>query len=116
MEATLGLVKPELLQVADNVAREKGIDREEVLEAMEQAIQKAGRSKYGHEYDIRADINRTTGQSLGQITLSIGASRYRPGEDAEALIKRADEALYAAKRRGRNRVLSEKDVSASAAA
>jgi N utilization substance protein A len=62
MEATLGLVKPELLQVADNVAREKGIDREEVLEAMEQAIQKAGRSKYGHEYDIRADINRTTGQ------------------------------------------------------
>lgn len=61
-------------------------------------------------------INRTTGDSLGQITLSIGASRYRPGEDSEALIKRADEALYAAKRRGRNLVLSEKDVSASAAA
>ncbi len=34
---------PELLVVADTVAREKGIDREEVLEAMEQAIQKAGR-------------------------------------------------------------------------
>ncbi len=61
-------------------------------------------------------INRTTGESLGRITLSIGASIYRPGEDSEALIKRADEALYAAKRGGRNRVLSEKDVSASAAA
>ena len=37
----------ELLQVADTVARDKGIDRDEVLQAMEQAIQKAGRSKYG---------------------------------------------------------------------
>ena len=52
----------ELLQVADTVAREKGIDREEVLEAMEQAIQKAGRSKYGHELDIRAQIDRKTGE------------------------------------------------------
>ena len=46
----------ELLQVADQVAREKNIDREEVVEAMEQAIQKAGRSKYGHEHNIRATI------------------------------------------------------------
>ena len=46
--------RPELLLVADAVAREKNIDREEVLEAMEQAIQKAGRAKYGHEKDIRA--------------------------------------------------------------
>jgi len=51
----------ELLQVADQVAREKNIDREEVVEAMEQAIQKAGRSKYGHEHDIRATIDRRTG-------------------------------------------------------
>ena len=47
----------ELLQVADAVAREKSIDRDEVLEAMELAIQKAGRSKYGHEHDIRARID-----------------------------------------------------------
>ena len=54
--------RPELLQVADTVARDKGIERDEVLEAMEQAIQKAGRSKYGHEHDIRAHIDRTTGE------------------------------------------------------
>ena len=42
-------------------ARDKGIERDEVLEAMEQAIQKAGRSKYGHEHDIRAVIDRTSG-------------------------------------------------------
>ncbi len=53
--------RPELLLVADAVAREKSIDREEVLEAMEQAIQKAGRAKYGHEKDIRAVIDRRSG-------------------------------------------------------
>ena len=53
---------PELIEVAETVARDKGIQREEVLEAMEQAIQKAGRSKYGHEHDIRATIDRQTGE------------------------------------------------------
>ncbi|QDH16548.1 transcription termination factor NusA [Swingsia samuiensis] len=56
------VLRPELLMVADAVSREKNIDREEVLEAMEQAIQKAGRAKYGHEKDIRATIDRKTGE------------------------------------------------------
>jgi transcription termination/antitermination protein NusA len=61
--------RPELLQVAETVARDKGIERDEVLEAMEQAIQKAGRSKYGLEHDIRAHIDRTTGAiSLARFT------------------------------------------------
>ncbi|RZI45730.1 transcription termination factor NusA [Candidatus Finniella inopinata] len=51
----------ELLQVAEIVAREKGIERDEVLEAMEQAIQKAAKSKYGFEHDIRVEIDRTLG-------------------------------------------------------
>ncbi len=62
MEAILTVTRHELLQVADAVAREKGIERDEVLEAMEQAIQKAGRSKYGHEHDIRAVIDRKSGE------------------------------------------------------
>ena len=53
--------RPELLQVAETVARDKGIERDEVLDAMEQAIQKAGRSKYGQEHDIRAHIDRSSG-------------------------------------------------------
>ncbi|TAL31834.1 MAG: transcription termination/antitermination protein NusA [Alphaproteobacteria bacterium] len=52
----------ELLQVADAVAREKSIDREIVIVAMEEAIQKAGRSKYGYDHDIRATIDRKTGE------------------------------------------------------
>jgi transcription termination/antitermination protein NusA len=62
MESTATYARPELLQVADTVARDKGIDRDEVLDAMEQAIQKAGRSKYGQEYDIRAEIDRRNGE------------------------------------------------------
>ena len=58
---TTALSRTELLQVADAVAREKSIERDEVLEAMEQAISKAGRVKYGHEHDIRAEIDRKTG-------------------------------------------------------
>ncbi|GAB6052290.1 transcription termination factor NusA [Magnetospira thiophila] len=62
MDSSIEQGRPELLQVADAVAREKGIDRDEVLEAMEQAIQKAGRNKYGHEHDIRAHIDRKSGE------------------------------------------------------
>jgi N utilization substance protein A len=52
----------DILQVADAVAREKSIDREIVIQAMEEAIQKAGRSKYGYDHDIRAKIDRKTGE------------------------------------------------------
>ncbi|MQX38371.1 transcription termination factor NusA [Roseospira navarrensis] len=62
MERTAGMTRPELVQVADTVSRDKGIEREEVFVAMEQAIQKAGRSKYGHEHDIQALIDRKTGE------------------------------------------------------
>src|SRR5438552_956546 len=62
MDSNVLYSRSELLQVADAVARDKGIERDEVLQAMEQAIQKAGRSKYGQEYDIRAEIDRKTGE------------------------------------------------------
>jgi N utilization substance protein A len=52
-----------MLQAADVVAREKSIDREQVLEAMEMALQKAAKSKYGPEHDIRAMIDRQTGET-----------------------------------------------------
>ena len=61
-------------------------------------------------------VNRQSGQSLGQITLSVGVSTYRAGEPTENLIQRADEALYSAKRSGRNRVVHENQLSAHAAA
>ena len=56
------LENTELIQVADNIAEEKGIDKELVFKAIEDAISKAGRSKYGNDYDIRATIDRDTGK------------------------------------------------------
>jgi transcription termination/antitermination protein NusA len=52
----------ELLQIADAVAREKAIDRGIVIAAMEDAIAKAARSRYGSETDVHADINPRTGE------------------------------------------------------
>ncbi len=53
----------ELLQIADAVAREKTIDRKIVIEAMEDAIQKAAKSRYGGENDIRCEIDPKTGEA-----------------------------------------------------
>ena len=52
----------ELLQIADAVAREKMIDPDLVIGAMEESLGKAARSRYGAEYDIRATIDRKTGE------------------------------------------------------
>lgn len=69
MQNIESMPRPEIILVADTVAREKNIDREDVLTAMEVAIQKAARSKYGFEHDIRANIDRKTG--------AIALARYR---------------------------------------
>jgi N utilization substance protein A len=53
----------ELLQIADAVAREKSIDRKIVITAMEDAIQKAAKSRYGAENDIRCEIDPKTGET-----------------------------------------------------
>ena len=55
------VIREEMLQVANNVAQEKSIDKESVFEAMEQALEKAARVKYGSERDIRVVINKETG-------------------------------------------------------
>ena len=61
----------ELLQIADAVAREKSIDREIVIGAMADAIQKAARSRYGQETNIRVDINQKTGEMKLQRLLEV---------------------------------------------
>ena len=55
------VIREEMLQVANNVAQEKSIDKDSVFEAMELALEKAARVKYGLERDIRVTIDRETG-------------------------------------------------------
>ena len=59
----------DIIDVAKNIAKEKGIDELEVIEAMESAIAKAGRTKYGFDLDIRAHVDKKTGR--------IGLFRYQ---------------------------------------
>jgi N utilization substance protein A len=61
----------ELLQIADAVAREKTIDRRIVITAMEDAIQKAAKSRYGAETDVRAEIDAKTGEIRLQRLLEV---------------------------------------------
>src|SRR6202012_1473478 len=60
--ATVSANRLELLQIADAVAREKAIDRKIVLGAMEDAIAKAARSRYGSETEVHAEIDPKSGE------------------------------------------------------
>ena len=77
----------ELLQIAEAVAREKSIDREIVIEAIEEAIQKGARARYGAEHDIRVKIDQKTGEVaiIRVITVVADDSNYGMvvGEDGE---------------------------------
>ena len=55
--------KLELIQIADAVAREKSIDKAIVIEAMEDALSRAARSRYGHETNVKAEIDPKTGET-----------------------------------------------------
>jgi diguanylate cyclase len=52
---------------------------------------------------------KSTGEILGRVTISVGVSMLKAGDDTDSLIERADACLYAAKRNGRNRVICEVD-------
>ncbi len=68
----LSVVRPELLQIAEAVARDKSIEQELVIEAMEEAIQSAAKKKYGHELQIKAEIDRKSGEiKLSRVLLVV---------------------------------------------
>ncbi len=58
----LSVVRPELLQIAEAVARDKAIEQNIVIEAMEQAIQSVAKKKYGQELEVKASIDDQTGE------------------------------------------------------
>lgn len=73
----------ELLSIADAVAREKNIDREIVIEAIEEAIQKGAKSRYGAHHDIRAKIDHKTGELSLTRHVTIVADDWQPEDELE---------------------------------
>jgi N utilization substance protein A len=69
MEAMTALNRGELLQITEVIAREKGIEQEDVFDALEQAFARAAQLKYGQHLDIRVVIDRRSGE--------IAIARYR---------------------------------------
>src|SRR5665811_1361832 len=63
MASTVAANRLELLQIADAVARDKSIDKQVVLTAMEEAMQRAAKAHYGTENDIKVDIDPKTGET-----------------------------------------------------
>ena len=63
------IIREDMLQVAETVARDKNIEKSTVFEAMEEALKKVAKSKYGQAKDIRVSIDRDTG--------NISLSSYR---------------------------------------
>src|ERR1700744_6013027 len=76
----------ELLQIADAVAREKSIEKEIVIAAIEEAIQKAARARYGAEHDIRVHIDAKTGEMTVKRCLTVAD----PVENDDTEISLAD--------------------------
>jgi N utilization substance protein A len=78
----------EILQIAKAVAEEKSIDQRIVIEAMQEAIEKAAKAKYGQEHDIRARIDPATGeQTLWRVQTVVGDENF---EDEAKQLRLAD--------------------------
>lgn len=79
----------EFIQIADAVAREKGIDRETVIASMESAIQVAARRKYGAEHDVRAEMNRKNGgiQLFKVVTVVADDHEFEEEDDQFKMIR-----------------------------
>ena len=80
------VIREEMLQVANNVAQEKNINQDDVFMAMEQALEKSARVKYGMERDIRVNIDRDTGDIKLESYLKVVESHSEEEQAREILL------------------------------
>ncbi len=85
------VIREEMLQVANNVAQEKNIEQDSVFLAMEQALEKAARVKYGFETDIRVSIDRETGDISLESYLEVVEELDTENQSRQILLKEARE-------------------------
>ncbi len=83
------VIREEMLQVANSVALEKNIDKEAVFSAMEEALEKAARVKYGFERDIRVSIDKDTGDINLKSYIEVVASIEEENESRQITLEDA---------------------------
>ncbi len=112
----VGACLSENVKGRDTAARYGGEEFAVILRQtkLEHAVNLANQIR-GH-VESKKLVKKSTGDILGNITISIGVAQYVPGETAASLIRRADECLYSAKHAGRNRVVGEHGLKSSPAA
>ena len=79
----------ELLQTAEAVAREKMIDPSLVIEAMEESLARAAKSRYGVEMDIRVSIDRKTGRATFTRVRTVVAEELLENYQSEFTVEQA---------------------------
>jgi diguanylate cyclase len=103
------------LRDSDVVARYGGEEFTVILPNAPMATARIAAERVRQSIAARDVKKRTTGESLGQITISIGVAEFRPRESSAEFVERADSCLYAAKRSGRNRVVGDSDPETASA-
>lgn len=88
----------------DFVARYGGEEFTVILPETNNAASEAVANNLRQAVANKEVVNRTTGEKLGRITISVGVAQYNKGEKPAEFLERADKALYKAKENGRNRV------------
>ena len=90
VENRITIVREEMLQVAETLAKEKNIEKSLVFEAMEEALQKVAKSKYGQARDIRVSIDKDTGHiSLNSFKTVVEKINIEEDEENQITLKKA---------------------------
>lgn len=106
----LGLVLRQNVKGQDTVARYGGEEFAAVLPRTKGCDARKLADTIRQSVASKKLFNRKTGAQLGKVSVSVGVAQHKRGEPAAAFVDRADEALYAAKRLGRNRVVAHEDI------
>jgi diguanylate cyclase len=100
----------------DLAARFGGEELVGVLPGVDIKVAAAVAERIRHAIASREIKRRATGEILSSVTVSVGVAQFAPGETLASLFDRCDRALYAAKRGGRNRTVTELDIASDSAA
>ena len=97
----------ENVDAKSTLARFGGEEFAVILPRTDMAIAYASAEKIRRNVLARELLKRSTGESLGKVTISLGVAALRPGDTATSLLERADLCMYRAKRAGRNRTVTD---------